>query len=62
MTTKSTGRTGWHQTTHKASRNKDKSIRLAEPIEAVIVKPALWRVLPGSLAVWMIKLGGLRDV
>jgi hypothetical protein len=61
MTTNRKGRAGWHQATLNTYKRTSKSTRLAARIKAVIVKLALWGLLPVTVADWLIHWGGLRD-
>ena len=61
MTTKMKGRASWHQATPKTSKSTRNSTGLASRIKAVIVKLALWGLLPVGVADWIIQRGGLRD-
>jgi hypothetical protein len=61
MTRKTKGRAGWHQATRKTSKSNHHFTGLASRIKAVIVKLALWGLLPVGVADWIIQRGGLRD-
>ncbi len=62
MRKKTKGRTGWYQATSETSKSTSNSTGLAARIKAVIVILALWGLLPVTVADWIIKLGGWRDV
>ncbi|MCK9381959.1 MAG: hypothetical protein M0P95_12975 [Sulfuritalea sp.] len=60
MTTKTKGRNGWHRATPKTSDNRNHT-PAASCIKTLIVRLALWGLLPVVLADWLIQRGGLRD-
>lgn len=62
MTRNRKGRADCHQATLKTSIHTRNSTGLAVRIKAVIVALALWGLLPVAVAVWLINLGGLRNV
>jgi hypothetical protein len=60
MTTKTKGRSGWHQATPNTSHTCNRTV-IASRVKALVVTLALWRVLPVRLAEWIIIKGGLRN-
>ncbi|GAB5452312.1 MAG: hypothetical protein Hals2KO_26400 [Halioglobus sp.] len=62
MSTKTTGRSGWHQATRNTSESTAKFTFVAACLKAAIVTLALWGVLHAPVAVWLTKRGGSCNV
>jgi hypothetical protein len=57
MTKKNKGRT---KATPKTFRSPHLTV-IQAGVKALIVRVALWRVIPARLATWLIQRGGLKD-
>lgn len=60
MTTKTKGRNGGDRPTLKTYDNCNPTL-IRTGIKAVIVRMALWGLIPASFATWLIQRGGLKD-
>ncbi len=60
MTTKTRGRNGGDRATPKIPDSRN-STPMASRAKGLIVRLALWGLLPVSLAGWIIRRGGMRD-
>jgi len=60
MSTNNKGRDRWHGATQKTTDNRNPTA-IQSRIKTVIVRLAVWGVIPAGLATWLIQRGGLKD-
>jgi hypothetical protein len=60
MTTKTKGRDRWYGATPKTSDSCNPA-NIHSSIKALIVRFALWGLLPVGFATWLFQRGGLKD-
>lgn len=60
MPTKTKGRDRWHGATPKTSDSSNPTA-IHPSIKALIVRLALWGLIPAGWATWLIQRGGLKD-
>ena len=60
MSTKTKGRSGGDRPTQNTSSNQY-LIPISSAIKAVILRGAVWGVIPANLATWLIQGAGLKD-
>ena len=60
MTTKTMGRNGGDRPTPKTSDNRNPTA-IRSSIKTVIVRLAVWGLIPAGLATWVIRRGGLKN-
>lgn len=61
MTTKTKGRDRWNGATAKTTDSRNHT-KIAARIKAMIVRLAVWGVIPAGFATRLIQRGGLRHV